>query len=749
MPSSFTPSLRLTLPADGELVGTWGQVVNNGVTSLEEAAIAGTAVINMTDANKTLTVANGAADEARNMIVVFFGAITAQRDIIIPSVSKLYLIRNFTTGGFGLNVKTAAVGATTVVPINQNMLLYCDGTHVVPAISTLGGGGTSLVGDGSAAAPAYSFASDQNIGMYRPSEDVLAFSTGGVQRFNFGVDGRAMFLPATGGSPTMLAYAGVGGFTFDILGAAAGTEPTIMRFLNNGYSSERLRIFADSAAGFIGTIANIPFQVYVANNLRLAFDAAGSAANFTTTYVQGFNFYVGTTTAGAGTMGMPGGVGSNIVARGNTAAGTGRLELNTGISLAMLLLPVAGAINFFTAVQSAGSSALQLVYDGSGGNVGCNFISRGVGQHAFWSEYGGARAQFVINPVPGADRYIVVSGSVGPNNPTFADSFAAGIRFGNSPIEVVGAGRPWTGAITESKSYMYNIALGLSNFGAAANRRIHEFYKDATGLHGLWISDNGGAANGWIQVVGGQDIGTQYIQFISNGYSMGLFTPTGFSVGSQSPIASIHAIGAGQANAGGTIFDYPAGAGATLYLNDTGQAAFNGGCIMLGGFATVNPNKHFASIKAGILDASVNTAGDLFFSVKNSSADTGSTQALRIAMNHKLYDLSNRELGLRDLIDRGGPGNNYTLVLEDRAGILTAIAGVANYNVPANVFSRGAVVTILNATGGVMTLTGTGGMVLKMAGTTVSGTRTLAALALVTLYFDHGTSCVVTGPGLT
>ena len=47
MPSAFSPLLRLTLPADGELVGTWGQVVNAGITSLEEAAIAGTAAIAM------------------------------------------------------------------------------------------------------------------------------------------------------------------------------------------------------------------------------------------------------------------------------------------------------------------------------------------------------------------------------------------------------------------------------------------------------------------------------------------------------------------------------------------------------------------------------------------------------------------------------------------------------------------------------------------------------------------------------
>ena len=75
MPSSYTPSLRLTLPADGELVGTWGQTVNNGITSLEEAAIAGTVAVPVTDgADTVLTVANGAADQARFNTLRFTGA---------------------------------------------------------------------------------------------------------------------------------------------------------------------------------------------------------------------------------------------------------------------------------------------------------------------------------------------------------------------------------------------------------------------------------------------------------------------------------------------------------------------------------------------------------------------------------------------------------------------------------------------------------------------------------------------------
>jgi hypothetical protein len=137
MPSSYTPLLRLTLPADGELVGTWGQTVNNGITSLEEAAIAGVANIALADANRVLTVANGAADEARNAVLQITGALTAQRDIIIPNNTKTYFVRNSTTGGFGVRIKTAA-GVGIVVPANGATLVYCDGVNVGQAITASG-----------------------------------------------------------------------------------------------------------------------------------------------------------------------------------------------------------------------------------------------------------------------------------------------------------------------------------------------------------------------------------------------------------------------------------------------------------------------------------------------------------------------------------------------------------------------------------------------------------------------------------
>lgn len=134
MPSSYTTSLRLVLPVTGELTGTWGDTVNNGLTQLVEAAIAGTAAVTMTDANYTLSTANEAADEARCMFISLSGgSLTATRDVICPSVSKLYVVLNGTTGGQSIRFKTSA-GTGITLANGQRALLYCDGTNVTNAI---------------------------------------------------------------------------------------------------------------------------------------------------------------------------------------------------------------------------------------------------------------------------------------------------------------------------------------------------------------------------------------------------------------------------------------------------------------------------------------------------------------------------------------------------------------------------------------------------------------------------------------
>ena len=144
MPASYTTSLKLTLPADGDT--NWGTVVNNGITNLVDASVAGTTTVAFTtSADYTLTTSNGATDEARKMFLNFTGTPGAAANVICPAVSKLYFVSNNTTGGFAITVKTAA-GTGIAVASGINVALYCNGTNVIYAVTpTVAAGSTTQV----------------------------------------------------------------------------------------------------------------------------------------------------------------------------------------------------------------------------------------------------------------------------------------------------------------------------------------------------------------------------------------------------------------------------------------------------------------------------------------------------------------------------------------------------------------------------------------------------------------------------
>jgi hypothetical protein len=142
MASTFSPSLRLELVGDGDQSGIWGQTTNNNLGSLIEQAIGGVVTIGMVDANYTLTNFNGVVDEARNQVIIATGALSAQRNIIAPLVEKTYIIRNNTTGGFGVQI-IAPSGTGVVIPNGVTASVYCDGTNFLP--STTGSTGNQTI----------------------------------------------------------------------------------------------------------------------------------------------------------------------------------------------------------------------------------------------------------------------------------------------------------------------------------------------------------------------------------------------------------------------------------------------------------------------------------------------------------------------------------------------------------------------------------------------------------------------------
>lgn len=141
MASTFTTSLRLVKQGVGDNDSTWGTIFNQQFADLIDAAIAGYNSIALSDADKTLTATNGTADESRSMMLNFTGALTQARNIIVPASTKLYFVRNNTTGGFKLTVKTPS-GSGVDVENGGSIALACDGTDVVTLISALQLGAT-------------------------------------------------------------------------------------------------------------------------------------------------------------------------------------------------------------------------------------------------------------------------------------------------------------------------------------------------------------------------------------------------------------------------------------------------------------------------------------------------------------------------------------------------------------------------------------------------------------------------------
>jgi hypothetical protein len=112
MTTQYTPILKLALPVEGELSGTWGDVVNDNITSMIEQAVAGRAVINSWTANShTLTTADGLTAESRCAMLEFTDSGTALTDngiVVCPTLSKIYIAKNNTGSSRAITLKTAA-----------------------------------------------------------------------------------------------------------------------------------------------------------------------------------------------------------------------------------------------------------------------------------------------------------------------------------------------------------------------------------------------------------------------------------------------------------------------------------------------------------------------------------------------------------------------------------------------------------------------------------------------------------------
>ena len=123
MTTQYTSTLKLALPVQGELSGTWGDVVNDNITSMIEQAIVGRAVINTWSSNShVLTTADGTTSESRCAMLEFTDTgsnLTGAATVVCPTAAKIYIAKN--ASGQAATLKTSG-GSGIAIPNGKTII---------------------------------------------------------------------------------------------------------------------------------------------------------------------------------------------------------------------------------------------------------------------------------------------------------------------------------------------------------------------------------------------------------------------------------------------------------------------------------------------------------------------------------------------------------------------------------------------------------------------------------------------------
>lgn len=141
--TSPTALLGLALPVQGDLSGTWGDTVNDSITSLLDSAVAGVTTLSA-DTDVTLTSTDYVANQARQAIIRWTasnGATT--RNITAPARSKTYVVINAGTGSIVFRGAGPTAGVT-IVSGEKCVVAWSDSDFVKVASSTSNGTVTSV-----------------------------------------------------------------------------------------------------------------------------------------------------------------------------------------------------------------------------------------------------------------------------------------------------------------------------------------------------------------------------------------------------------------------------------------------------------------------------------------------------------------------------------------------------------------------------------------------------------------------------
>ena len=151
MASTYTTNLRLTKQGDGDNPNTWGEVLNNVISLVDEAVASYTTVSIGSAATVTLTENQGSQDQSRSAILEFKGTVGGANTsifVLIPNTPKTYAIRNVvsanTTATDAVILRVA--GNTGVTIGSGNGYYITNGTSVFSVVTPTGTAASRNVG---------------------------------------------------------------------------------------------------------------------------------------------------------------------------------------------------------------------------------------------------------------------------------------------------------------------------------------------------------------------------------------------------------------------------------------------------------------------------------------------------------------------------------------------------------------------------------------------------------------------------
>ena len=140
--ATYVNNLRLKEIATGDESGTWGNSTNTNLELIGEALGYGTEAITTNADTHATTIADGAADEGRALMLKYTGTLDSTCTITLGpnTVKKVWIIENATSGSQSIIIKQGS-GATVTIGDGRTAIVYSDGAGsgaaVVDALTDL------------------------------------------------------------------------------------------------------------------------------------------------------------------------------------------------------------------------------------------------------------------------------------------------------------------------------------------------------------------------------------------------------------------------------------------------------------------------------------------------------------------------------------------------------------------------------------------------------------------------------------